>query len=467
MGRMLARVATPDSPPLGRSPSLCPAEHTTPPGILLSVARFYLDPQVTQPYTPIVRVYREDIGSTGVPTKTPSGGLRIPGTIARTGVLFYSDGTRSWGELVTPEELFHPDSMATLAGATVTDKHPTAGMVTPETYQALNVGHVGDNVRANGSLLDADVLVNAAGELALVQSGERRELSPGYVCEVEASPGVFAGQHYDGIQRKREYNHVALLPPGTARAGAVASLRMDGAAVQVHTTNSGAQVKTFKFRGKEYKLDADGDVASLEEGVAALETEMSNLGPANAAAAKKIEELETKCLALLAKIQAFEAQITAEPAATEAASVPAVDNAKITPEMVPPAVQDSICNARLALIDRAETLGIKRADCQGKTVRSIMELAIAKSGAPSFRLDSKRTDVEIAAAFDVLQPVAENSFIAQAHRDALGIDHRTGQPSVTTDENDADARAEKRHQENLNAWRNPIPGAMTRQNGRS
>lgn len=59
------------------------------------------------------------------------------------------------------------------------------------------------------------------------ESGELVELSCGYECDFDPTPGVYQGQAYDGIQRNISYNHLALLPQGRARGGSDVKLHLD------------------------------------------------------------------------------------------------------------------------------------------------------------------------------------------------------------------------------------------------
>lgn len=189
-------------------------------------------------------------------TTTPIGGLRIDANPTRVGVLpyRYSDGSVK-REYRPAEEVFHADSLASMRGAAVTIGHPK-DLVTPENFRALNVGGVGDDVRADGDLMAASVAVNDATALAGVNSRDTIELSAGYTCDTDETPGVTPrGEPYDAIQRNIRYNHVALLPAGAGRAGPDCRLRLDAA--------SAIRVSMLKIRidGIEY----DAGSASAQE----------------------------------------------------------------------------------------------------------------------------------------------------------------------------------------------------------
>src|SRR5690606_1327700 len=129
-------------------------------------------------------------------------------------------------ELRLPEEVFNADSLASLKLAPVTDLH-VEDMVTPENWRYLAVEHVAEYVTQDGSHVLASLVVQDAEAIRKIDDGERRELSCGYHCTLEMTPGEYNGEPYDAIQRGIVYNHVALGPEGWARGGSTCALRLD------------------------------------------------------------------------------------------------------------------------------------------------------------------------------------------------------------------------------------------------
>jgi len=172
------------------------------------------------------RQVRFDVGGLGRFEKTPQGFLRIPGNVTRVGVLTYhrADGAEV-RELRHPDEVFRDDSVRSLSFAPVTDRHP-AELVGPRNVRDLQVGLV-TGARADGRFLRSDLIVQDARMIAKVQRGDARELSAGYTCRIDATPGEFNGERYDGIQRGITYNHVALGPRDWGRAGPEVALHTD------------------------------------------------------------------------------------------------------------------------------------------------------------------------------------------------------------------------------------------------
>ena len=117
----------------------------------------------------------------------------MPAAVTRTGVLRYRDGAgREWGEYRPPEEVFAADSLATLRAAPVTDGHPRRWSA--PTLDALACGHVDGAPVREGSLVVVDLAVQDAALAGLVESGERREVSCGYDCDVDPTPASPRGR---------------------------------------------------------------------------------------------------------------------------------------------------------------------------------------------------------------------------------------------------------------------------------
>jgi hypothetical protein len=172
-------------------------------------------------------VTRYDVAELGSIETTPQGFIRAPAYLTRAGVLDYRrpDGTVV-RELRPPTEVFAPASLATLSAAPLTDLHPSE-MVSPANVRKLAIGHVSDDVRQDGQHVAANVTVQDAAAIAAVEAGQRRELSCGYTCELDETPGTYNGQPYDAVQRRIRYNHVGIGPKNWGRAGSSVALRID------------------------------------------------------------------------------------------------------------------------------------------------------------------------------------------------------------------------------------------------
>lgn len=176
---------------------------------------------------------------------TPQGGIAATAYLARTGVLTY---TRADGSTIreyrAPSEVFDAKALASAKGAPITIGHPRPGMVTPSNYKDLSVGHVGDDVRAEGGrFVAATVRVNDANAVEGIKSGDLIELSAGYTVDVVPRPGVSPeGEPYDAVQTNLKINHIALLPPGGGRSGSQVALKLDANdAIEIDTAHEDAK----------------------------------------------------------------------------------------------------------------------------------------------------------------------------------------------------------------------------------
>lgn len=192
------------------------------------------------------QVMRFDAGSIGKLKRTPTGGVRVPGRVTRSGVFPYkrADGT-TVREYRPADEVFHADSLASLADCAVTVAHPASGSVTPETFRRDAVGYVSGGGSREERFVAADLVVQDGDAIARIDTGDLVELSCGYACRLDMTPGVTPdGERYDAVQRGITYNHVALLSRGGGRAGRDVALRLDGAAVELEDEAGGTPSAT-------------------------------------------------------------------------------------------------------------------------------------------------------------------------------------------------------------------------------
>lgn len=157
----------------------------------------------------------------------------MPAFISRSGIQLYKneDGSPR-REYRPPEEVFHADSLASLAGATVTRGH--AGAINTANWRRHAIGVASDLPPAKQSVNGEDfvagsLVIHDGAALAEIDAGGLAEVSAGYTAEVVETPGVTpSGEKYDAVQTNVRYNHVAIGPRGWARAGREARLRLDG-----------------------------------------------------------------------------------------------------------------------------------------------------------------------------------------------------------------------------------------------
>lgn len=150
---------------------------------------------------------------------TPEGWIKDTPIITRAGIFEYrSPGGKVVRELRSDEQVFAAKTLASLNGIPITVDH--SGMVS-----ANNAEHIIGTVISAGQRQDttenciAEVIVHRPTKL-----GNRRDLSLGYTCDIDDTPGEYKGQRYDQAQINIVYNHLAGVRKG--RAGN-ARLRLD------------------------------------------------------------------------------------------------------------------------------------------------------------------------------------------------------------------------------------------------
>lgn len=309
-------------------------------------------------------------------TRTPQGGIRATANLTRVGVFTYYDAAgKPTRELRHPDDIFKSDALDSLKAATLTIGHP--GRVTPKTYKGVAVGHVGDDVRADGRFVKATVYVQDAEGVAFVEKqlseGKGVELSCGYECDVEKTDGDFDGEKYDARQVGHRYNHVALGPEGWGRAGSEVRLTLDDAGnVRADSYAPVDMTKTDDMKDAQAKMDAiTGERDALKGQVDSLTAEnaklRSDLAQAIDIAGKKIDSAD------IGKMVA----------------------------------------ARVSLESGARQILGADAKFDGKSDRDVMTAAIEKTLAPGVKFDGKSDDY-VRARFDALVEHAAKSDAAVA-----------------------------------------------------
>jgi hypothetical protein len=148
---------------------------------------------------------------------TKEGFIRDKPIITRSGIFEYRTGNGTTKKEYRPDsEVFSEASLATAFGIPITDSH--RGLVNSTNVEGIVGTVTSAGVRSDQDVL-ADVVIHNPSRL-----GDKRELSLGYECEIDETPGEINGQRYDCIQKNIRYNHLAVVKKG--RAGN-ARLRLD------------------------------------------------------------------------------------------------------------------------------------------------------------------------------------------------------------------------------------------------
>lgn len=112
------------------------------------------------------------------------------------------------------EELFNSEALESFNGVPVPliNEHTMLGEeYTPA--EKKGVAGVVTNIRREGDTLAGDISIYSEDMKEKITNG-KKELSLGYFCSYDLTPGVFNGQKYDAIQRDIRSNHIALVDRG-------------------------------------------------------------------------------------------------------------------------------------------------------------------------------------------------------------------------------------------------------------
>lgn len=366
----------------------------------------------------------------GRPVRLANGWLRVDGRLTRTGIFLYrkADGSIR-RELRTDAEVFAPEAINSFGLVPVTDEHPPAFLDASNTKDHAR-GSIGESPRRDGKFIAAPLLVTDAELIAKLEDGTARELSCGYTCDLEETPGVTPdGHRYDAIQRNIRGNHVAIVPRG--RAGPEARVRMDGADLPVlrietetedgddatrgapHNHKERHVKKTIKIDGVSYEVEAEGDAV-----VQAFAKNEQRHADELAALKAKIDAADGEKAKLQAKIDAQAEELKAKAAELEA--LPAKLQAK--------------AKARADLETKAaRVLGPKFAmdKLDDKAIRS----AVLAKLVPEFKAEG-RADAYLEARFDAeLERFdADGDHAAKVRADLEGEGTRNDRETVDADE---------------------------------
>lgn len=393
--------------------------------------------------------------------RTPEGYLRIPATVARTGIQWYlmRDGKLDPGGEPTPvlrhpDDVFDPEAMASFGGKPVTISHPR-DPVSPANIRDLSVGvstfdvegiRPRDDVQTHRVGYVRTVLqVHDARGLQAVADGAR-EMSCGYSCAFVPETGTWGGQPYAYRQREIRGNHHALLPPGErARAGERARLEGLDSAGTVSLTiidSAPGEGQEGDMPTETLSLTHDNETIQLPPGthevvrrwtsdarakVAAMDADMKGMAGKLAAAEKARDELQAKLDMMQAKAK------KAKDAMGEEGAPEAAKDAQ-DPAAAAKLIQDAV-NERLVLLRQADALlagtDVKlTADMAPRAIR----LAVIKAAAPERKVDD-RSDDYIRAAYEFLTqdgtaPVATADKVDNATTPAPVTPAPTGVPGL-------------------------------------
>jgi len=335
--------------------------------------------------------YRYDKGELRAPHKTPEGYLYADAYATRAGVFNYRrpDGTVR-RELRHPDEVFKADSTGSLGRKPVTLRHPEEP-VTATNFDQYGVGVVGERIveEAEGGFVQVSLAIHRKDAIEAIEKQGLRELSCGYTCDLDMTPGEWNGERYDAQQKNIHYNHLALVERG--RAGADVRLRMDAddAEMVEDTQNDKKEppreggVTTHTRRDTMPKITIDGVTYDVEDAnfaqkVADVVRDRDQLKADAAEQAKQLEQLtpeKQRADAAEQKRDEYKGQLDALT----------VEHDKLKQQVTTDEDRTGWYNERTQLLDVAKKLKVDKAD---DLDNAALKKAIVQTHNPDLKLDS-------------------------------------------------------------------------------
>lgn len=382
--------------------------------------------------------HRYDLAECKKAKRLKNGWLRADAILTRAGIFTYAQADGSVRRELRPEdEVFHADSLDSLRMVPVTLRHPQDEHGVKVLLDSINtklfaVGHVGDTVERADSYIKATLTLTDAHAVKRAEDGSARQMSCGYNCDLDETPGTHDGQRYDAVQRNIRYNHVALEPIG--RAGPEVALRLDaGDAVQVDESTDPSKPKTQENQAMA-KIRLDGvDFEASEQLAQAITV-------ANEKAAKAAQDIEAQLKAKSEEVDAAMARadsLDEELKKAKEAVAGADDPAKIA----------AAVKARVALEMSATKILGSDAKFDAMTDADIKRAVVEKVQPAAKEKLTGATDAYLAARYDAAVEAVEAGTVMNPELAAT-----RKQQSTRTDA--AKAREEYLQRE-ANAWKQP------------
>ncbi|WON88667.1 DUF2213 domain-containing protein [Delftia sp. UGAL515B_04] len=361
--------------------------------------------------------------------ETREGYLVATARVARTGVqLYYAselgdvarDAGFKPGDVVRvyrhPDEVFHPDSLASITRLPITVDHPSEE-VTGSNWSKYAVGEIGDAYSTEPEWIVVNPMIKDASAIAAAKT-THRENSMGYSAAiVPARDGLEA----DFEQRGIRYNHLALVPKG--RAGEMARIGDSWGASPVQDFQPGISPKSKGGLMPDMKTVVLGDKA-----VQVADTDVALIEQYKTDMARKLTDAESKHAAAIAAKDEDIGKLRADLATAQAAA-----NIDV----------DSLVAARTELVGQVKAMDAS-IDPKGKTDAELRKAAVLAKLGDSIVKDA--SDAEITGMFKAL---AKDS----ATKNPVATALRQGVVNVGDAQSLADQALAKANTD-LNAWRN-------------
>jgi uncharacterized protein len=272
-------------------------------------------------------------------------------------------------------EVFNKETMASFTSVTVTKDHPPE-LIDSTNWKKFAVGFTGETCSKDGGFVRVPLIVKDADAISEVMHNGKRELSWGYTCDIDFTPGKTPeGEDYDAIQRNIRGNHLAIVSAG--RAGP--NCRFGDADGTGDRAMPGENIRKMVIDGITIPVTDEGEtyIKKLQADVAKLTADVAKLTNDHAIAlATKDGEIANRDKQLGEK----DGEIK-----------------KLKDEVLTPAAIDKLVSDRSTVMSKAKF--IADADYSaGKTPQEIRRMAVAKSEGDAAIKD--KSDDYVEALFD-------------------------------------------------------------------
>lgn len=318
--------------------------------------------------------------------RTPQGFLKVKARANRTGIQVYTVNGKTVKRYRPDEEVFSKDSLETLKNLPITVEHPKEP-VTIENVKKYEVGHTTEYIKMvqdGDKYTEVELLIKDLNTIDKIEKNLLCELSCGYSNDIEKVTGIYNNDSYDEIQRNIVYNHLALLPPFTARAGRKARILLtnDSKEFIYDQLEEEIIINDKKEVKKQMKIKLNGMEFEVDDLVGqAFNNQITTDSNSVAELQKKLDETTKERDELKGKIVVLDSEKANQPNINE------------------------LIKNRLAFFDKAKSLVQDSKNINVEMSEKEIKIAVIKDRLPEFVIDSSATDGIIDGAFMTLKPI--------------------------------------------------------------
>jgi hypothetical protein len=336
--------------------------------------------------------------------RTPEGYLKVKARAARTGIQTYVKNNKVVRVLRTQDEVFNPESLASLKNKPITVGHPKE-FVNINNIKTYSMGFTTEYLQqvkdGEDIFIETELMVQDLNTIDKIETGQLTEISAGYQARYEANLNT-NDNTYDEVQKNIVYNHIALLPTGTARAGRKARIQLTNDSLEmVYDSLDDEIIITKEVKKKMGKIKVSGIEFEVEDTLEqALKNQLTLDSNTLIEKVKEVELKEKKIQELEGKVLVLDSEIKSKPDLT------------------------SEIKTRLAFYDKAKALVTDSNLVSIEMDSNELMKAVIKDRMPTLVLDSVSTDF-LNGVFSTLTPIVTTNTQATKVIDSLGEDGKT------------------------------------------